>query len=182
MSVSVVIPTLNEGKHIKGCLDSIVAQNVQPLEVLIVDGFSTDNTRQLVESYKDLMPIKILDNPKQHRSSGLNIGVAYASGDYVARLDARTRIPKDYFEKCINTLKETGASNTGGIMVGSPTTKEQEKVSKAMGHRLGTGGARFRSGGREGRIESVYPGFFRLEIFTKVGVFDDYSPGGATPP
>ena len=68
MSLSIIIPTLNEEKYIKDCLTSLLVglKNLKEYEIIVVDGQSTDKTKEIVNFLsKDNKNIKIFDNPKK---------------------------------------------------------------------------------------------------------------------
>src|SRR6202158_3151407 len=81
--VSVVMPCRNEARFIAACLDSII-QNGYPgdrLQVLVIDGMSTDGTREIVSSYQRRYPaIRLLDNPRRITPCALNIGISASTG------------------------------------------------------------------------------------------------------
>lgn len=87
--VSIIIPTYNAGKTLNYCLESIFNQDYPPdkIEVIIVDGRSTDNTREIASRYK----VRILDNPYRVAdgpNGGKAIGVKYSRGDILCFLDS----------------------------------------------------------------------------------------------
>src|SRR3972149_1705584 len=76
--VSIIVPCRNEEKYISKCLDSVVVSKYSKskMEVLVVDGMSTDKSRQIVQEYASRHSfVKLLLNPKQVIPAGLNIGV-----------------------------------------------------------------------------------------------------------
>ena len=78
MSISVIIPTLNEKDYISDCLKSLLIglKNFQEYEIIIVDGESDDNTVKIVKEFcKDNNKIKLINNPKKTAPSALNIGL-----------------------------------------------------------------------------------------------------------
>jgi len=185
--ISIIIPVRNEHNYIKDCVMQFVYQTYpkDKLEVLVLDGMSEDGTREIVTRESEIVNrkfgiiIKLLDNPKGQRASGLNIGIRNARGDVIIRIDARTVIPPDYVEKCVRMLIETGADNVGGvqkpIMVQSAGLLTQEAIGLALSHPFGVGNAQFRLGKKSGYVDTVYLGCFRREIFDKVGLFDEKS-------
>lgn len=185
--VSIVIPVRNEDKYIKDCLMQFVHQTYpkDKLEILIIDGMSEDGTREIATRESESgnrklgVVIRLIDNPKGQRASGLNIGIREAKGDAIMRIDAKTIIPPDYIEKCVKTLIETGADNVGGVQkpitVESSVLLTQEAIGIALSHPFGVGDAQFRLGKKNGYVDTVYLGCFRREIFDKVGLFDEES-------
>jgi len=92
--VSVIIPAFNRARYIRQTVDSVLNQTYTNIETIVVDDGATDETREILESYTG--KIKILEHPgRQNRgqSASINLGLDYASGEYVAILDS-----DDYFE------------------------------------------------------------------------------------
>lgn len=196
--VTVIIPVRNERERILRCLDQILAQSYPKdrLEVLIVDGDSDDGTRELLDRAlrdgtvgevgseggpRDLAAsngrpsVRVLRNPKRQRASGLNIGIKAATGDVIARIDARSSVLPHYVEQCVRTLAETEADNVGGVQTPMARTASQEAIGTVLSHPFGVGNAAFRLGRKSGDVDTVYLGCFRREVFERVGLFDEES-------
>ena len=76
--LAIIIPAYNEGEYISKCLDSFVRDNYPKdlLEILIIDGGSTDNTKKIVNEYSKKYPfIKLFENPNRVTPYALNIGI-----------------------------------------------------------------------------------------------------------
>ncbi|MFC1574462.1 glycosyltransferase family A protein [Gemmatimonadota bacterium] len=86
--VSVVIPVHNGESHLVGALESVFAQDYDPLEVIVVDDGSTDATREVAESFSD---VTCLSQERQGPSAARNTGAAAAEGEFIAFLDADDR-------------------------------------------------------------------------------------------
>jgi len=84
--VSVIIPTYNRGWIIKEAVDSVLSQNFVNFELIVVDDGSTDNTRDILDAYKN--DIKVLRCNNQGVSAARNRGIALASGKFIAFLDS----------------------------------------------------------------------------------------------
>ena len=92
--LSVICPIYNEESRIEECILSILAQDYpkEDLEVLFVDGQSSDRTREIIANYMlNYSFIKLLDNPKRIAPAALNIGIRASSGDIIMRLDAHAK-------------------------------------------------------------------------------------------
>ncbi len=103
--ISLVIPTINEERNIKNCLDSVFSQDYPKtkLEVIVVDDESTDGTLSIVRRY----PVKILKNGFKHGEIGKMIGFRAAKGKYFMYLDADVElISKDFFKKLVLPLED----------------------------------------------------------------------------
>lgn len=84
--VSVIIPTFNRAHVLGRALDSVLAQAYDPVEVIVVDDGSTDNTRELMAGYRDR--VRILTQPNKGVSAARNLGVREAKGEFIALLDS----------------------------------------------------------------------------------------------
>jgi glycosyltransferase involved in cell wall biosynthesis len=177
--VTVLVPCRNEARYIVACLDSILASAypTDALEVLVVDGRSTDGTQQRVAEYAVAHPqVRLLDNPKRVVPTALNIGVRAATGDVIVRMDAHVVYPPEYIPRLVASLKETGADNVGGCMITLPAdgTATAQAIAIALAHPFGVGNSRFRIGAREALdVDTVPFGCFPRSVFTRVGLFDE---------
>lgn len=85
--ISVIIPTYNYGKYIEEAIQSVLQQDYAPLEILIVDDGSTDNTREIVKPYLTDNVRYFYQENKGH-AAARNFGIRQARGEYIAQLDA----------------------------------------------------------------------------------------------
>ncbi len=95
ITASVIIPTYNEEKIISQCLKALRNQSVEPLEIIIVDGHSTDSTTDIAKEFVD----KIIFENKKSIGHARNVGAAHAKGDLLIFIDADTIVEKDYIAK-----------------------------------------------------------------------------------
>src|ERR1700693_73710 len=120
--VSLLIVVRNGDRNIVGALDSFLQQDYAPIEVIVVDGISEDQTRELVEDYArktQTLPLRLLDNPGRIQASGWNVGIRAARGNYLLRLDAvHCRIAPDYVRRCLEKLLELKGSDPRVAAVG----------------------------------------------------------------
>ncbi len=179
MFVSVIVPCLNEGDHIGSCLDSILANDYpqEALEVLVVDGMSDDDTPRIVQRYLEQhSSIKLLDNPTRTTPAALNLGLTYARGDVIMRMDAHTTYPPNYISGLVAWLDRSGADNVGGVCLTVPSAPTSIARAIALGnaHPFGVGNAYFRIGTRQPRwVDTVPFGCYRREVFDRIGLFDE---------
>ena len=171
---TIVIPCFNEEKFIGRAIESLVDSYVrEKCEVIIIDGMSTDGTRDLIRSYiEKKYPITLLLNSSQYQVFGMNMGIKKSRGKFILRADAHAVYPKEYVRKCVELLERTGAMNVGGVMEPVGETSIQKTVALAMQHPLGVGDAKFHLGNYTGYVDTVYLGAFRKEVFDNVGLFD----------
>ncbi len=83
--VSVIVPARNAMPYLRDALHSIAAQQVTPVEVVVVDGASTDGSREAALSFPH---VRLLDQPGRGLAAARNLGLAAAQGDLIAFLDA----------------------------------------------------------------------------------------------
>ena len=177
--LSVICPIYNEESRIEECILSILAQDYpkEDLEVLFVDGQSSDLTRDIIANYMlNYTFIKLLDNPKRIAPAALNIGIRASSGDIIMRLDAHAKYPANYFSLLVSKLKESGADNVGGVCRTLPAkdTSVCRAIAHAMSSPFGMGNSYFRIGSdHEMWVDTVPFGCFKREIFDKIGLFDE---------
>jgi len=179
--VSVIVPCRNEEKYIGKCLDSILEQDYpkENLEVLVVNGMSTDKTREIIEKFKiqnSKFKIQLIDNPKIITPSAMNIGIKNAKGEIIIKMDAHSVYEKDYISKCVEHLIQSGADNVGGVLKTIPAknTLTARGIAICLSDFFGAGSSYFRTGSKEPReADAVAFGCYRKEVFQKIGLFDE---------
>src|SRR5439155_26975081 len=170
--VSVVLPTLNERRFVRDCLDWLMAQDSDDLvEILVVDGGVSDGTRAIVEAIGD--PVRLVDNPGITAAAAMNVGMAEAKGDVIVRADAHTLYAPDYVRRCVEVLAETDAAVVGGTMRPVGTTNCGRSVAAVTSSPFGVGPGRFHFATRPHDVETVYLGAFRRGTVLAVGAYDE---------
>ena len=176
--VSIICPIYNEEKYIAQCINSILAQDYpqEKLEILFVDGMSSDRTREIVQQYTQQYPhIQLLDNPQRTVPYAMNIGIEASKGDIIIRLDAHAVYPTDYFSKLVAGLQYYQADNVGAQCRTLPMNQSATAIAiaEALGSSFGVGNSMFRIGITQDMETDTVPfGCFRGEIFNKVGLYD----------
>lgn len=177
VSVSVVMPVYNEEKYIENCIDSLLRQDYprDGMEWILVDGRSTDHTKNILCAYMLLYPklIKIYDNPGRAVSLAMNIGINASVGRYVIRLDAHAEYAPDYISKCVKYLETMDVDNVGGVLETKSNGLIGNAIALMLSSRFGVGNSRFRTHGESGLVDTVPFGAFRREVFDKYGLFDE---------
>lgn len=108
--VSVIIPVYNVEAYLATCLDSVIHQTFDDMEIVCVNDASSDNSLGILQRYEKLdKRIQVVDSAKNGGSSvARNIGLNKATGDYVCFVDADDWIAFDYIEKMAEAMDETG--------------------------------------------------------------------------
>lgn len=167
-TVSVILPVLNEARHLDACLEAIAAQ-IYPaiVEVLVADGGSTDHTVEIAASYPR---VRVLANPGRIQAAGLNAALEEATGELIVRVDGHCVLPPDYVERCVACIDRSGAAMVGGSMVPAAAGGWVGRaIAVAMRSRLGAGPARFHVGGAPGWVDTVYLGCYSADLARRTG-------------
>lgn len=176
--LSVICPIYNEEKYIVGCIESILQQDYprNDLEVLFVDGMSTDRTREIVTEYTSKYCfIKLLDNPHKIVPYAMNIGIKMSKGDIIMRLDAHAKYPNNYFSVLTSKLIELGADNVGVVCRTDVLNKTQKALAirEVLSNKFGVGNSTFRTGvDRVMEVDTVPFGCWRRDVFDRIGLYD----------
>ena len=177
--ISVVCPIYNEEKYIAKCIDSILEQDFphDDMEVLFVDGMSSDRTREIVLEYTEKYKfIRLLDNPHRTSPYAMNIGIENATGDTIFRMDAHAQYPNNYLSELYKKLQELpNAENVGGVCETLPCndTDEAYAIAEVLSNSFGMGNSYFRTGISEIRkVDTVPFGCFHKSLFKRIGLYD----------
>ena len=176
--LSVVCPIYNEEKYIALFLDSLLRQDYpkDDLEILLVDGMSTDRTREIVCEYANRYSfIRLIDNPKRIVPVAMNIGIRQSNGEIIIRLDAHAIYPDNYFSVLSCALKELNADNVGTVCKTDVLNKTEKTLAirEVLSNRLGVGNSLFRTGIQEVQeVDTVPFGCWKREVFEKYGLYD----------
>jgi glycosyltransferase involved in cell wall biosynthesis len=169
--VSVVVPARNEAAGITACVTSILAQDVEGgLEVLVVDGMSSDETAELAQAAGAV----VVSNPDRLTPAALNRGLEAASGDILIRFDAHSEMPPRYVEQLVRALgEEAGAVNVGGWAEVRGTGPWSRAIAAALRSPAGVGNPRLWRRPRPGigrrDVETVPFGCFPVDALRDAG-------------
>lgn len=170
--VSIVVPVRDEVETLAAALVSVQAQDYAGIiEVVVADGSEGTGARELICT--QFPGVRWIRNPQGLTSAGLNRAVAAASHDIIVRCDAHSVLPAGYVRTAVERLESTGAAAVGGMQRPVGTTLFTRAVAIAMTHPLGAGDARYRLGGSEESVDTVYLGVFRRTEVEAVGGFDE---------
>lgn len=106
--LSVIIPVYNAKEHIEKCLNGILCQKLNNIEIIIINDKSTDNTDKILEEYKKRDKRIVLINNDKNIGTGAsrNKGILFARGEYIGFVDNDDFISDDYFLNLYNKIKE----------------------------------------------------------------------------
>lgn len=177
--VSVIIPTYNEEKYITRCIESLLQQDYpnEQMELLVVDGMSTDLTRTIVKQYTEKYSfIHLLDNPNKIVPYAMNIGIKRAQGTIIIRIDAHAEYASNY----ISTLARCIVSIPDAANVGAPCrtqslsdTPKAKAIVAVLSNKFGVGNSDFRTGiNHIKQVDTVPFGCWKKKAFERYGLFN----------
>jgi succinoglycan biosynthesis protein ExoA len=173
--VSVVMPVLNEERHLEEAVGRVLEQDYPGnLEVVLAIGPSKDRTQEIADKLAEKdHRISIVPNPTGKTPAALNVGIAHAKHDILVRVDGHGALTDGYITRAVEVLEESGADNVGGVMAAEGRTPTEMAVACAYRSRLGLGASTFHQGGKAGPADTVYLGVFRRAALERVGGFDE---------
>src|SRR3954451_2013508 len=144
VDASVLVPVLNEEEHIRETVDAMRAQEFDgTIELLFMDGGSSDNTRALLEELAASDPrIRVFDNPGRTTPHALNVGLAAARGEYIVRMDAHAFYPPRYIAAGVERLERGDVDWVAGAAIPRGTGRWSRRVALALNSGLTTVGSR----------------------------------------
>lgn len=178
--VSVIIPCRNEEKTIHHVLEALHQQSfpVEDMEVVIADGFSSDNTRSAIQAFQEAHPglkVRLIDNPKQIIPAGLNAAIQAAAGEIIVRMDAHSLPEADYVQRSVDAIQSGIAENVGGVwnIQASNDSWIARSIAAAAGNPLAVGDALYRFTDKAAYVDTVPYGAYKRSLFDEIGLFDE---------
>ena len=175
--VSVVMPVRNEAAFIAESLGAVLTQDypADRMEVIVVDGDSTDGTPKVLGQYQGSEPpVIVLRNPARIVPAALNIGIRHARGEIIVRVDGHAVIAPDYVRKSVEYLRRGDAEGVGGPMRPRGRSYFGRAAALATASPFGIAGSRFHYSEKEDFFtDTFYLGAYRRDVFDRIGLFDE---------
>lgn len=172
--VSVVVPTFNEERFVSTCLDSVLAQTWRDLEVLVVDGGSTDLTRSLVADYAAVDPrVRLVDNPGRTQPAAMNVAAGAVRSPWLVRVDAHSTVPPDYVERIMEHLPSGRWGGVGGRKDGVATSVQGRAIAAALGSPFGVGSSTYHHGTVPQEVDHIPFGAYPVAVIRELGGWDE---------
>jgi cellulose synthase/poly-beta-1,6-N-acetylglucosamine synthase-like glycosyltransferase len=173
LSVTVIVPVHNGEQTIQPLLDSLqkLSYDRNKVEVIVVDGNSTDKTQEIVKKY----PVKLVIEEKKGLNLARNIGIKFSNGEIIAFTDSDCIVPPNWITKIVENFKDQKVSCVGG----SAKALERDFISQYADNSIVRLMPFFTK--RE-ELEKVKPFFrhpagcnmaFRRKVAEEVGFFDE---------
>src|SRR3954454_4929707 len=173
-AVSVIMPVLDEERHLRGAVQAILAQEYAgEMEVVLALGPSTDRTDEIAaELVREDARVHTVPNPTGRTPAALNAAIKASRHPVVVRVDGHGMLSPDYIATALRLLDETGDANVCGIMHAEGENAWEEAVAAAMTAKRGGASAACDTGGAAAAADSVYLGVFRREVLEKQGGYN----------
>ncbi|MDU4892213.1 MAG: glycosyltransferase family 2 protein [Clostridium sp.] len=180
MKVSFIVIAYNEQDTLKILFHDIVNQdyNHDLIEVILVDGMSTDNTKKVMNEFSQedngFMRVVVKDNPKKTLPCGWNIALSESKGEIIIRVDAHSSIPTDFISKNVKCIKG-GERICGGYRpnIIDEETPWKKTLLLAETSMFGSSIAPYRRNSERRYVKSVFHGAYSKEVFEKVGFYNE---------
>ncbi|WP_419995482.1 glycosyltransferase family 2 protein [Streptomyces boninensis] len=179
-AVSVIMPVLNEERHLRHAVEAILQQEYAgEMEVVIAVGPSKDRTEEIAAELvaetasNPWGRVHTVPNPTGRTPAALNAAIKASRHPIVVRVDGHGMLSPGYIATAVRLLEETGAMNVGGIMHAEGENDWERAVAAAMTSKIGVGNAVFHTGGEAGPAETVYLGVFRREALEQQGGYNE---------
>ena len=172
--VTVVVPARNEEANLGPCLESILNQDWPELQVLIVDGASTDGTGGIIRSFacRDRR-VEPLFNLKGTIPRSLNLALRAARGGWFVRVDAHAMVPPDYVRRLVHHLEPGDWGGVGGRKDGQGVTPAGRAIAAAMASPFGVGNSTYHHGRSLRTVDHIPFGAYPTALVRELGGWDE---------
>lgn len=130
--VSIIVPVYNVEKYIEKCLNSLVKQTMEDIEIIIVNDGSKDNSINVINKFIKQYPEKIqyLEKKNGGLSDARNYGLPYAKGEYIAFLDSDDYVEEDMYEKMYKLAKKENSDMVECDFIWEYPNKQKEDIGQ----------------------------------------------------
>ena len=170
------MPVKNEGAHIRQAFEAIDGQTypAELLEILVVDGGSSDDTLDFVNGRAAIDPrVRVLGGPGVNTPRAMNVGIEASKGVFVAKVDGHGWMNRDFVATAVGVLDGDGSIGcVGGVIDPVARTIMERAIAVARFSRLGVGGGIYTTEQEVHFIDTVQCGVYRRDALKESGLFD----------
>ena len=175
--ISVIIPCRNEKNFIRQTLDSLLYQTIprDEYEIIVVDGLSEDGTTDILKEYcQDNFNVRLIENEKKITPSAMNLGIKNSVGQVIVICGAHSFYSEDFLKSGLDLMnKYPDYGCVGGPIISKGNNNFSRATALAMSSIIGVGNAKHRFPDYEGFAEMACFPFFRKEVFSTVGYYNE---------
>lgn len=103
--VSIIVPVYNAAKYLRRCVDSLLAQTYDPIEIILVDDGSTDGSAAICDEYKKDARVRVIHQENHGASAARNAGLDAMCGEYVMFVDSDDYVSPEYVRKPVESIE-----------------------------------------------------------------------------
>lgn len=177
--IDIIVGVKNEEMYIKKCIKSLQSQNINDIGIIVVDGLSDDNTREIVEELmKEDKRIKLLINENEIISSGRNIGLKDSKAEFITYIDGHTFVESDWLEILYNSFRKYEKSCKLGCVGSTYAIPEDERdlgtvINFCFNTFFGGFGTSVTQDKEIKRVDTVAFGIYKRSILTELDITYD---------
>ena len=109
--ISIVVPVYNVSQYLERCIQSVIYQTYENLDIILIDDGSTDNSGLICDKYAKIdKRIRVLHQQNSGLSAARNAGIEIAKGKYITFIDSDDYVDSDYVSFLYDLIKRTGCS------------------------------------------------------------------------
>lgn len=162
--VSIIVPVYNSEKYLERCIDSLVNQNYQNIEIILVNDGSTDNSENIIKKYSKIdNRIKIITQQNQGPNIARKKGVELSSGNYLMFVDSDDYIHKDTVNILMNYASDYDVVYFGLTYKSFKTSSKVKELNQTEIRNILLSSKKF---------NSLCTGFYKKELFENINNFD----------
>jgi succinoglycan biosynthesis protein ExoA len=170
----VIVPARDEEGSIARCLASVLAQDEPRLQVIVVDGGSTDATASIVEGIAAGDPrVQLIRHGIASIPGSLNVALAATRSRWVVRVDAHSTVPPGYAAALVDHLETGRWGGVGGRKDAVAETAPGRAIAAALSSRFGVGNSVYHYGTSRRTVDHVPFGAYATETLRRLGGWDE---------
>jgi succinoglycan biosynthesis protein ExoA len=172
--VTVLVPARNEEAAIPHTLEAILGQDYPNLEIVVVEGGSTDATPDVIQDFaKRDSRVRMVVQPVASIPLSLNAGLGAARGKWLVRVDAHSVIPNDYVSRLVAHLEQEDWGGVGGRKDAVAKTATGQIIARALGSKFGVGGSAYHHGTEKQTVDHIPFGAYRVDLLRSLGGWNE---------
>lgn len=183
MEISVIVTVHNAEKYLVECLDSVLVQTFPDIEVLCMDGGSTDSSPEILKDYAERdRRIRIINDPDTSYGHKVNEGIRLAAGEYISVLESDDMYRADMLEKLIGVAKRYHPDYVDADYIEFLDAAGERYYSHVGMYRKEDYGILLESGKHPENMRQTlryWTGLFKKEFLVREGIFMNESPGAS---
>jgi succinoglycan biosynthesis protein ExoA len=173
--VSIVMPVRNEAPYLSEALEAVCSQATDAsLEIIVVDGHSTDGTRDIIERWAASDDrLRVVDNPRKGIPQALNRGLSAAQGRFLVRVDGHSSVPPHYVQTLVDHIRAGDCEGAGGRKQAVGHGRFGKAVAAAHSSRFGIGDSKYHYLERLGLVDHIPFGVYLTDRARAIGGWDE---------